>query len=751
MHFSIFLLALAFSVLPAFGRGKPRVYDVVIENATVRLVVGSNGMAKSLLYKPTRSECLASGVSVPIMSVTQERPFHNEIKLAHPNKRTTFQADTVYREGNRLWVGFELVPYKAVIELLETPRYIGFRVVQFVVDPDAYPAYMKFSPPPVAEIAFLQLPVKDREAFGEWLNVSFDKKLAVNVLATDPYARIEAEKREQFRIMKAEAEKGVRLEDVGAALIVCPTGQLLDCVAQVEADFGLPKGVESRRGAMINTSYYWSGDVTPANLAQHLRYAKQGGFRAMLLYYSCFTVGGGYDLLGNYDWRTSAYPGGKADLRKLLDTLKQEGITPGFHFLHSHIGINSRYVTPKADNRLHLKQYFTLAQPLSPSDTVLFVEENPAGTTLADGCRVLQVGSEMIGYSGYTTVPPFAFTGCSRGHYNTERTSQSKGLIAGILDVSEFGATSIYLDQRSDLQNEIARKLADFYDAGFAFVYYDGSEGVNPPFAHHVANAQYRVYQQLQPAPLFAEGAAKSHFSWHILSGGNAFDVFPPEFVKEGVRKFPAEEAPRMQNDFTRINFGWLGYQVPSKASVGTQPDMLEFVTSVAAGWDCPISVQSNLQAFKNHPRTPDNLEVLRRWEEVRATGWLTPRQKVQLQDVSVEHHLLLDAQQQFALVACWPIEGVAAGSREVRAFLFQYQKDWYVTYWHISGQKKLALPLEKGEVEVFREWGSPLQNTIAREAHRVVVPVGNRLYLKAEGLSKKRLTEAFQKAQLLD
>lgn len=751
MQFQVVLLAMVLWVAPVFGNVSSRVQDVVIENATVRLVVGSDGRVKSLRYKPTRTECLAAGASVPLVSVTQDRPYHNEIKLAHPNKRTTFRADTLYRVGNRLMVGFELVPYKAVIELVETPSYIGFRVAGFEVDPGAYPAYMKFSPPPVAEIAFLQLPVKDREAFGEWLNVSFDKKLAVNVLATDPYARIESEKREGFRIMKAEAEKGVRLEDVGAALIVSPTAQLLDCVAKVEDDFGLPKGVESRRGTMINTSYYWSGNVTPVNLAQHLHYARMGGFRAMLLYYSCFTVGGGYDLLGNYDWRTSAYPNGKADLRKLLDTLKQEGITPGFHFLHSHIGINSRYVSPRADGRLHLKQYFTLARPLSPSDTILFVEENPAGTSLADGCRVIQAGTEMIGYSGYTTQPPYVFTGLSRGHYATQRTAQPKGLIAGILDVSEFGATSIYLDQRSDLQDEIARKLADFYDAGFAFVYYDGSEGVNPPFAHHVANAQYRVYQQLQPAPLFAEGAAKSHFSWHMLSGGNAFDVFPPELVKQGVRKYPAEEAPRMQNDFTRINFGWLGYNVPSEASVGTQPDMLEFVTSVAAGWDCPISLQSNLQAFAQHPRTPDNLEVLRRWEEVRATGWLTPQLKAQLQDVSVEHHLLLDAQKQFALVVCSPIEGVAGGSREVRAFLFQYQKDWYVTYWHISGQKKLALPLEKGEVEVFREWGSPLHNAIAREAHRVVIPVGNRLYLKAEGLSKKQLTEAFQKAQLLD
>ena len=35
-----------------------------------------------------------------------------------------------------------------------------------------------------------------------------------------------------------------------------------------------------------------------------------------------------------------------------------------------------------------------------------------------------------------------------------------------------------------------------------------------------------------------------------------------------------------MKDNFTRINFGWLGYWVPDEKTVGTQPDMLEFVTS---------------------------------------------------------------------------------------------------------------------------------------------------------------------------
>jgi len=49
---------------------------------------------------------------------------------------------------------------------------------------------------------------------------------------------------------------------------------LLDNIARLEEDYGLPKGVESRRNELINASYYWTGDLCPENVEQHLHYAK---------------------------------------------------------------------------------------------------------------------------------------------------------------------------------------------------------------------------------------------------------------------------------------------------------------------------------------------------------------------------------------------------------------------------------------------------------------------------------------------
>jgi hypothetical protein len=100
----------------------------------------------------------------------------------------------------------------------------------------------------------------------------------------------------------------------------------------------------------------------------------------------------------------------------------------------------------------------------------------------------------------------------------------------------------------------------------------------------------------LDPQPLFAEGAVKAHFGWHILSRGNAFDTFRPEVIKAAIRAYPAAEAPVVARDFTSINFGWIGYWAPSSETIGDQPDMLEYVTSRAAGWDCAISLNGEIE-----------------------------------------------------------------------------------------------------------------------------------------------------------
>mgnify|MGYP003783227119 CR=1 FL=1 len=722
-------------------KGEPTV--IILENEQFRLTVGDDCITQSLVHKPTNEECLALGEKISLFSVTQERPFNNEIKLSHPNKRTTFQANRIRREDNRLVIGFEIIPYEAIVEVIENPMYISFELIDFNVDPDAYSS-LKISAPPVSEFRLLQLPIRNRENFGEWLNVNWDENIAVNVLAISPHARIDSERRKDYRIMSADAVKSIKLKGVGAALIATSTNDLLDAIASIEEDYDLPRGVNSRRSDIINSSIYWSSKVHPENVDEHIKYAKQGGFKCMLIYYpSIFEEIGGYALNGNYDYRKE-YPRKEKDLKNMLDKIRAAGITPGIHFLHTHIGLKSRYVTPIADHRLNLTRHFTLARALNKDDTVIYVEQNPEGTVMADSCRVLKFGGELISYEGYTTEPPYSFTGCRRGEYSTDIQNHALGLIGGILDVSEFGGTSVYLDQNSSLQDEIANKIAAAYNMGFEFVYFDGSEGTNPPFDYHISNAQYRVYKKLKPAPLFTEGAAKTHFGWHHLSGGNAFDIFQPEEFKEKIREFPAEQAPRMAQDFTRLNFGWWGFWADR-----TQPDMFEYGTSRAAAWDCPVTVMENMDGFKSHARTADILEVIRRWEDVRAKNWLTKEQKLELRNLDQEHILLIDENNEYELVPYYEIAGAAGGNKDVRAFIFERNNSRYIVYWHATGNGSLRLMLDSKNISLHEELYTDAL-PISSEDDAIIIPIANRQYLKS-GLTKSKLIEAFMDAKLVE
>ncbi len=715
--------------------------SIIIENSAFRLELTEECITKSLICKATGEECLEQDKNIPLFSLTEDRPFNNEIKLAHPNKRTIFNANRVRREENKLIVGFELITFEAVIEVTEASDYISFTLSDFIIKPEDFEG-LKMTPPPVAEFRLIQLPIKNRLNFGEWLNVMWDEKTAVNVLANSPYARIDSEKRDGFRIMTADAVKGIKLKGCSATLIASASDNLLNVIESVENDYNLPKGVASRRCDKINASAYWTDNATPLSIDKHIEYAKSAGFSMMLLYYTCcFKEDHPYKRCNEFDWRDE-YPNKIDDLKEMLKKIKDAGITPGLHILHTHIGRLTAYVTPVADHRLNLTRHFTLSKALGIDDTEIFVEENPEGSVTHEDCRVLKFGGELIYYQDYSTEYPYRFTGCKRGHWNTNVITHELGQIGGILDVSEYGAGSIYLNQESSLQDEIADKLAEIYNAGFEYIYFDGSEGTNPPFEFHVSNAQYRVYKKAEKAPLYCEGAAKSHFGWHMISGGNAFDAFPMPIFKEKIAEHPFAEAPEMQKDFTRVNFGWWSY------AENTMPDIYEYGTSKAASYNCPVTMQSNPKKFESNPRTSDNFEVIRRWEDVRAKKWLTDEQKLMLRDPNKEFILLINENGNYELIEYSRINLPENICEDITAYTFNRQDKTYIVLWHTKGDALLRLPFDSEYSYTSQLGGEEI--TVSRDGKYILLPVAGRRYFSSD-VAKDTIIKAFCSATLED
>ena len=611
--------------------------DVVLENRRFRLVVDDGARAKSLKLKGSGEELLCA--ATPLFSVTQARPYNNEIKLIHPNRRTTYPANRLRRVGDRLVVGFQTATYEAEIGVKETDDYIVFSLERFLVDDKDY-AGLKMDTPPAKEFRVLQLPVKSRKRFGNWLNCAWDDSVAVAVVGTSPFTVISNEECAGGRILYGDLLSGRRMLGGSAALMVAGGREdFLDAMDAFERAFSLPRGVKNRRDPLCGAAiYHEQGGVVPGNVDEYIAVARAGGFRCMTLNDTSIVKGApSWGRHGDYDLRDE-YANGLDDVKAMLAKIHAAGIKVGLHVLHTHIGLESRYVTPRCDARLNLRKRFTLAAPLPCSTAAceIAVLERTEGAPMHPGCRLLRFGAELVSYESYSTEPPYVFRGCRRGAWKTEVVGHPAGECGGVLDVSEYGEPrSCYVGQDNDLQDEVADKIAAIYNCGFDYIYLDGSEGVDEPFDVNVALAQHRVWKKLVPEPFCAEGAAKTHFGWHMLSGANAFDIFAPHEFKAKLLEFPCAQAPLSQQDMTRLDFGWWNLRPE------TTPDLWEFGEAKATGWDCAASFIFSPKALKKHSRSKELMDTIRRWEDAKAAGFFTPEIKARLRDPKREFRLL--------------------------------------------------------------------------------------------------------------
>lgn len=197
--------------------GVSAVADMTFANRAFSLVIGDDATVKSLKLANSYKECVEAREGTPLFTVTQNRPFNNEIKLAHMHKRTAYRANRIRRDGDNLIVGFELAPYEAVVSVSVRPSYMEFKLDRFIVDAGDY-GDLKMDTPPVDSFRIMQIPVLDRANFGEWINAVWDGECAVGVIGTSCETYVDNEERHGFRLLTADLVRGRRLRGGSAVL-----------------------------------------------------------------------------------------------------------------------------------------------------------------------------------------------------------------------------------------------------------------------------------------------------------------------------------------------------------------------------------------------------------------------------------------------------------------------------------------------------------------------------------------------------
>ena len=188
-------------------------------------------------------------------------------------------------------------------------------------------------------------------------------------------------------------------------------------------------------------------------------------------------------LLGPYPINPKAFPGGIDEMKRAADRVHAAGLQMGIHSLTGCINPRADWIHPVCDTNLVADYVYTLARPLAPDATELVVEELPGPKhstvfTYSSNGNVLQIGGELMQYTGIRREKPYAFTGLTRGAFKTTK-------FAGTIPA---GTRVAYLHQRyiafypnpdSPLAEKLASRLAEVYNfCGLDDFYFDGSEGM---------------------------------------------------------------------------------------------------------------------------------------------------------------------------------------------------------------------------------------------------------------------------------
>jgi len=746
--------------------------EIAFETRHLRLAVGDDGTVESLRAKRSGAEYLAQpGPLAVAYRGGRSEPSSREAYVVTEAPvyvgGESFPATAASRRGDRLVVRFDGANLTATYRVTTRPDYLAFELVGLEGGP-------------VDRIDLVHISVQRLPHLGPWINVASDDAFGVCLCAGNVETNAGMNPGDEHVRMRAIAEREVALEGAVAVLFgydrrpgedfLDPKSQFLDVMEIVERDFGLPAGAKHRRLPIQRCSYFW-GSPTPDDVDQYVDHAKRSGLRVVVLSYTTFSTGAGH-----FAWN-AAYPSGMADLKAVADTIRAAGLKAGLHLHYCKAHKRDAYVTPVPDRRFHKVRAFTLASPLAEGAATIAVEENPEGCTLDDGRRILQIGNELIAYANYTTEPPFRFTGCERGHLNTTPAAYPSGHAIDLLDVDTWDVF-IRFDQDTDIQDEVAERIADLCrrTGPYEFIYFDGAEDVHAPYWYHVPRAQYRVYRRIEPAPTACEAAVNMHFSWHMNTRSNAYDSFRD--AKVFCRRVPFRSAPMRRPDFTRINFGWLG-------GFSLEPDVLEYVFSRGAAWDCPASIHVRLRDFAASPRADDCCRVMKVWEDARIEGKLTDAQRAMLRtldpahykylpcvvqrahlsDVSVagegltpaqlekllapdqEHHLFVNEQGEYELVAIDEVAGLADG--RLKAYTFERASRpgvAYVLLWSTGDDVTLRLPVAGDRLTAARPFGSPWP--VRAEAGHATVRIGARTYLAIEAANPEQTRGLLREAR---
>ena len=439
--------------------------------------------------------------------------------------------------------------------------------------------------PGVKELTFVNLPVAPAKYRGGMANMLSDDEDAVCLRGYDlPVEMSIAGKPVALRV-GTTAEHG--LTGWRAGLAAGPKGEMPAMLRAMAGAAGVPVsklGGPWSLGATANRGSYLFADLSLASVDDWIALAQRGGFTHLHLH-------GWWSTLGHYEVNRGYFPRGLDDMKAAVDRIHAAGLKAGIHTLTGCIDTRDSWVTPEASPQLIATETYTLAKPLSPADTVVWVNEKPASNhdivfTYSGRGNVLRIGAELVQYSEVSATPPFAFKGVTRGAFKTRPAAHAAGAKVGYLQQHYL---AFYPEPDSPLAGELADCIANVFNTcGLDQIYFDGSEGMGSRYG--IDFMRHAIFKRLR-GEVLVEASCHGEHNWWFHSRLGAWD-HPVWAAKRFHDKHIAIAAEYRHTDLIEPQLGWWAPREPGPQARGHFLDEMEYFAAKNLGLGAAMSVQ---------------------------------------------------------------------------------------------------------------------------------------------------------------
>ena len=257
-------------------------------------------------------------------------------------------------------------------------------------------------------------------------NMLSDEKSAVVMRGYSPDARMQLDPSLHVFADCTRPYRGMRF-----GLAAGPKSKIRDALKAMTIAAGVPRsdkgGAWSMDSAMSRRSYlmaFWIGEKSAPWWAE---LAERGGIGAV--HFDLF-----HKTYGTYQPHPKLFPNGLASLSNAVASVHAAGLTAEMHTLTDSISFNDPMICPEAPDDLIAVYRYTLAKPLDATNKTdeIVVNEKPGpkhdiSLTYIGNGNILQIGTELIQYSGVSTNAPWRFTGIKRGVFGSKIKKHEAG------------------------------------------------------------------------------------------------------------------------------------------------------------------------------------------------------------------------------------------------------------------------------------------------------------------------------------